>query len=943
VSSDPALSLVRFGILGPLLVVRGTAPIPITAGRQRTALAVLLLNAERRVSTDTLIDELWGEQPPASARNLVATYVWRLRGLLGSGPEEMLIGESTGYRLVLGDAEFDLSQFRERSARGLTFLENGDARAAATVLRSAVDLWRGDVLADVSLQGELAHEASVITEHLLDTAELCIEAELALGRHAALLSELHGLTERHPERERFVALHMTALQHAGRPSEAIAVFLRARTRLSEQLGIEPGPRLRAVYQSLLRDRGSVGARPFGRRPAQLPAADQGFHGRESYFEILDAHSAAAQDVPLIVNLVGPSGIGKTSLAVQWAHRVRGGFPDGQLYAELGGTAQGVHADPASVLARFLRALGMHAADIPTDPAEAAALYRTELAHRSMLTVLDDAASSDAIDLLLPGASGSAVLITSREPLRELAQRHGVHMIRLGPLESGEARALLTTATRSVGSAAVHGRPEHRDRLDELAALCARRPLPLRLAAAHLAEHPDTSPGALVSLAREAHERYGPEQAAVRIMFEISYQALPDRDAHRLRLLGLLTGASLSGRASAALFDCSPAEAERTLERLARSRLVYRRCDGSYAVHALLQRRFGDAALDQESAEARDAALDRWFDWYLRAADAADRLIDPHRYREPLSEPAGQMAESPTFTGLREAAAWLDEERTNLRAAAFHAVDRGRPAYAWQLAWALYSYFDLRKPWMEWFDTYRLGLACSRSVGDEHAEALMMYGLGMAHYYPQQFPEALDCFRRALRLHRGSGDRRGEGTALNCIGNGMMETARFDAAVDHYQQALAIQSADGNRRDEGVVLNNLSEVYTNLSRFAEAEVCAELALTIHREVDNRRTEIFSLCHLANARWRLRQDVGAEALLREALDQSAEIGYRHGRAWALVYLGQILEDQGRDAEAREAWLEAAELFTAGRDPHASQVHAWIHASHRRQSGPAADSGL
>lgn len=343
------------------------------------------------------------------------------------------------------------------------------------------------------------------------------------------------------------------------------------------------------------------------------------------------------------------------------------------------------------------------------------------------------------------------------------------------------------------------------------------------------------------------------QQAARRSIELACRELNAGDLRAFVLLALMDTPRVSAAAAAAMLGLPVTPAEQILTRLARNRLLDGDGTGRYAMHDLVRGYAAEQAQATLQAAVRDAAVKRWLEWCLASASLADRMIESHRYRDPVNaEPAAQPLIS--LDTRQDALAWLDAERSNLAAAVLQAAECD-PALAWRIAWAIFGYFLHRKPWAEWIDTYRTGLSCAVSVSEPQGEAVMSYGLGYAYYYPRRFAEALDSFHRTLNLFRETGDSRGEGIALNAIGNVYMETRRLDKALRFYTCALAIHRRGGHLRDKGVALNNLSEVNVTLGRYSEAERCARLGLDTQREVDNQRVEVFTMCHLGNARWRL----------------------------------------------------------------------------------------
>lgn len=915
----------RFGLLGPTLLVVRDQAVAISSAKQRATLAVLLMRGNQIVTVDRLIDELWGPAPPSSARGSVATYIWRLRRLLQTeaGEDCPLVSVPDGYRLQVRDDELDAAQFNRLHELGRAQLARGEVQSAADTLSAALDLWRGDPLDDVVLHGALADEATRLADERLAALEQRIEADLALGRHQAVCPQLRLLVERHPLRERFAVQLMIALYRSGRQTEALAVFRQARELLAGEFGLEPGEELAATHRMILRSDASDRPRAAEGR-SSLRAPERRFYGRGTELAVLgDAlhdRLTAARPAPLVGVVTGTAGVGKSCLALRWAYQVRGEFPDGQLFVCLHSHSNLERVSAPAALRRILRDLCGPAAQPPIDEDELAGRYRSVLARRRALLVIDDVPDAATAAFFLPDSGGSAVLFTSRTPLDELTRSHGAVRVDLRPLNAQDSHAMLADRAASADRFTDHASTA------ELADLCGHLPLALKLAGAHLEKHPTLSVSEYVAQIQQGDRvtLLGGAQQTVRRTFDHSYNTLRETDARAFRLLGLLAGPDTDAAPVAAMLDVSLADADATLQRLCAAHLIERTADGHFGLHDLLRAYAADRARETEPAADVEGALDRWLGWHSTAAVAADFVLDPLRYREPLDRPP-EAPPHPTPVDRREALAWLDRERANLVAAIFKAARYKRHRTAWTLAWGLFSYFDLRKPWTDWIDTYQLGLSCARAAGDPHGQAVMNYGLATAFYYPRRFSEALDRYRAALGIHRQTGDRRGEGVALNGIANVFMESDRLDDAIKYYLKALTIHAADGNHRDEGVVLNNLSETYCKLSRYREAEQYAQRALVIQREVANRRVEVFTLSHLANARAGQGDLSAGSRLLHEAVDLASQIGDLQAQAWALNYLGHVALQNGDPRESRKHWRDAAAAFAALGDPAAAEVRA------------------
>jgi DNA-binding SARP family transcriptional activator len=472
-----------FRVLGPLRASCDGRVLPIgTAYKPRLVLAALLVRADQAVRLDRLIEVVWGEHPPASARRNTQQYIHRLRTVLGG---DRIESRPDGYLIRAGNG-LDAARFRHLAAQGGTALRGGAVLLARDRSRAALDLWHGPAYAEFTDCPEVADEAARLDELRLTVCEQWAEAELTLGRHGAPAQELSELVRAHPYRESLRGLLMRSLYGTGRQTDALQLYRDTRALLAEQLGIEPGPQLQRLHERMLRGHGRF-ARPgvdalATPAPRELPAGVAGFTGRRHALKALDELLPTGGPI-VIATVVGAAGVGKTALAVHWAHRVADRFPDGQLYLDLRGYATGAPVPPDTALAAFLRSLGMPPRDIPVDVVEAARRYRSVTATRRMLIVLDNAASAEQVRPLVPGSPGCLVLVTSRDRLDGLVARDGARRVALDRLTPAEATDLLG---RLLGAGRIAAEPAA---TDELARTCAYLPLALRLAAAALLARP----------------------------------------------------------------------------------------------------------------------------------------------------------------------------------------------------------------------------------------------------------------------------------------------------------------------------------------------------------------------------------------------------------------------------------------------------------------------
>jgi len=935
----------RFQVLGALQVWHGEGWSTIRAAQPRAVLALLLTDARQVVSADRLVAELWGDHPPRTALNTVQGYVARLRKLLGADRESRLLTRGRGYVLEVADGELDSRVFDRLVEEGQHSLLRGQPAAGVELLAEALSLWRGPAMHDVPETPAIRIEAERLEQRRLTALEARLGAELELGRHTEVVDELARLVGEHPLRERLRGHLMLSLYRCGRRAEALDIYRRGRVELVAELGMEPGPELRELERAILADEVRPAGQTIRVTPAQLPAGIADFTGRAAQLRELDEHRPAA---PVLI--VGTAGVGKTALAVHWAHRVGDRFPDGRLYLDLRGYATNPPVRPIDALARFLPALGVPLEQVPTDVDAATALYRSVLAGRRMLVLLDNAHHPDQVRPLLPGTPGSLAVITSRDAMTGLVARDGARRLRLDVLPAEQASALLA---RLLGA----DRTEQATELAELAGLCAGLPLALRITAANFAAYPHRAFADHLDELRAGNrlaalEIDGDVQAAVRAAFDQSYAALPDDARRMFRLLGLVPGPDIAVDAAAALAGTTTADAERLLARLAGAHLADRRAPGRYGSHDLL-RLYARERGELEDGEAdRAAGTRRLHEWYLHTVDEAATLLYPQMRR--LAPPLQPQRRS-RFTGDTQALAWLDAERHNLVAA----VTTGPPAVAGQLADALRGYFWLRMYTVDWLAVAGAGLAAAKQSGDERArtgallsladvhfrqgryadavgystraltaaqrtrwpegEAAALNNLGNLHKRLGRLPEALGYHRRALALNQRIGRLTSQANNLGNLGNVYHELGDLAAALDEFTEALAINRTIGSRHGEAINLSNVGAVSHDLGRFTEAADHLHLALAGHREVGDRGGEVDTRNRLAA----VHRDTGDHSTAFEhagaALSVARDIAYRSGEIDVRNTLGATHLCLGqRDAAAghhRRALALAREIAYRG----------------------------
>ncbi|GAB3451327.1 AfsR/SARP family transcriptional regulator [Actinophytocola sediminis] len=928
----------RIQVLGPLRVWHGDDEVDLGPPARRAVLGLLLLAGGEPVSRATLVDTLWGERPPPSAVNVLQTHVKHLRRLLEPGRpsrthSDLLPHVRGGYALHVPATEADLPRFRQFVAEANAAHRAGDTATVAAVLAEALGLWRGRPLADVPLLAEHPTVRSLSAERRAALARYG-DAMIATGRAADVLVALAEAATEQPLDEPTQARLIRAHHAVGQRATAFETFHAVRARLADELGVDPGPDLTAAHAALLRDDeppAPAPARPAG--PAQLPPDVHGFTGRAGHLSTLDTLLRAGDRRAVAVAVVsGAGGVGKTALAVHWAHHARERFPDGQLYANLRGHSPGAPpARPIEVLARFLPALGVPAEQVPTDLAAASALYRTMLADRRVLVVLDNAARPDQVRPLLPSGPGCAVLVTSRDRMVGLVAVDGARALPLDVLAPEEAQALLTEL---LGEHRVRGEQEA---VGELAKLCVFLPLALRIAAANLAGNPGHGIADQVLELREGNpltalEVHGDEQAAVRGAFELSYAALPAAARRLFRLLGLVPGTDIGTEAAAAVVAAP--DAGRLLDRLAGAHLVEQHAPGRFRFHDLLRRYAIEQATAHDREAERASAIDRLLDWYLSTVDSAARVLYPHMLRLPLT-----ASQERAFAGQADASGWLDSERANIVAAVRHAAVAGPYEAAWLLADALRGYFWLSHQWVDWLAVAEAALAAARTAGAERAQAAARLSLADLCQRQSRYREAVEHYARALVLARRADWPVGHAAILVNLGCMYWQAGRLRPAVAHLDRALAVSVRTGQLAGQAVTLANLSMVHWERGELRLAERSCVRALELHREVGSRYGEAITLGSLARVRHALGQDV--RELLDQVLTMHREAGDRYGEADTRRQLAAAMRDAGRLAAAHDLAHAALALARDLGDPRTETESLHVLATVEHRLGRQADA--
>ncbi|MEU9691919.1 AfsR/SARP family transcriptional regulator [Amycolatopsis japonica] len=887
-----------FRLLGPVrLQVRGQN-VAIGEPRRQAVLAVLLLEAGRTVGVDLLIDRVWGESPPGQVRRSLQAHITRIRRALEQadpGGAEVA-RDPGGYRLVARPEQVDVFRFRRLLREHPTDV---------TRLSAALELWEGEPLA--GLRGDWAERTrrTLRQEH---TAAIVAwaDAKIRDGDAAATLTRLTELTDENPLQEPAAAALMRALYAVGRGADALTHYERILRALREELGADPGPELAAVHEAVLRhDLPTATAAPAP-VPAQLPADVAAFTGRADVLAELDRLADGTGEEPVLVCLTGTAGAGKTATAVHWGHRVRDRFPDGQLYLDLCGYAPGEPMPSSDALAALLSALLPEGTRMPPGQAERAARFRTEVASRRMLVLLDNAATLEQIRPLLPGTHTCAVVVTSRDSLAGLVALHGAHRVDVDRLSEADAADLLR---RLIGTR-VDTEPEA---TAELAERCVRLPLTLRLAAELAVSRPATPLSRLVGELRAAQQTLkllssgGDQRAAVRAVFSWSLRQLSEDTIRAFALLGRHPAPVFDSYALAALTGRSFDEARSVLDALVRAHLVHPAGVDRFGMHDLLK------AYAAEIESDEPAALDRVYGYYLATIAAAmDRLYPAEANRRPSVVPP--ECAMPALDDADSARDWLDAELPTVQALA----TAGRPEHAVTLSALLFRYLDGRHETAA-LAVHGHAIKAARAIGDRAAEADALVAAGGLHMQAGRAVSAAADMWAAYALFGEAGNPLGQARALGNVGMIEESAGYYRQAADYYTRALALFHRLGDLTGQAHQLTRLGTVEARIDRLEEGSEHLRQAMALHREAGHRFGEAWVKIGLGE----LAANEGGLAdscrLHAEAAALFGRLGHRGSEAWAIDGLGRAEALDGRPVDAAAHHRQALDLFRrhGGRD--------------------------
>jgi DNA-binding SARP family transcriptional activator/tetratricopeptide (TPR) repeat protein len=953
-----------FAVLGAVRAWRDGSEIDLGSPQQRAVLAVLLLRAGEHVRAEELIDALWPEDPPRSALGTIRTYVYRLRRLLG---QQVIRSAGTAYIFHRPGDALDAARFKRSVELARRARADGDVTLAERYLGEGLALWQGTALADVP--GRFAETQRALLEELRLTAtEDSADDSLALGRHAEVIPGLVALTEEHPYRERPRALLMLGLYRAGRQAAALAVFDRVRQLFAAELGIDPGPQLRDLHLRILNAdpalmelppaspapadaepgaadpgagppgtadgataAGSAAAREFRVRPAQLPPDLPSFAGRTADIEFVAAGFTDEPGPATVTIIAGMAGVGKTTLAVHAAHLLADRFPDGQLYVDLRGfDASGMAMSPQDAVRQLLAGLEVPPERVPAHLEAQVGLYRSVLAGRRVLIVLDNARDAGQVRPLLPGARDCRVLVTSRDQLRSLIATDGARLVGLSPLSGQDARR---TLVRRLGAPRVDAESEAAERI---IALCAGLPLTLSLVAARAATRPSHSLSAIADeLARSGNSlnALADSDLAVdaRASLSLSYHALSSEAARLLRLSSVHPGAEVSRDAIASLAGVAAADAAAGLEELERVHLMSQPEPSRYATHDLVRDYAAELATTDPAAELAAARM-RMLEHYRQSATMATLVLasDKRLGSGDDSLPGVTVAD---FTGIEEASRWFARTYPVLRVVFRQTVELGLPEHTWQLARALDPFHDRYGRWQDMENVHIAGLAAAEKLANPAMQAHSHRRLGQAFRLLGDLDRAMDHFERAQRLYTELGDRTEQAMNLHNFVAVFQARNSPREAMSHVLRALELSREAQDRRLQAIALNNLGWLHGIDGDHAAAIGCAGQAAALAEEIGS-----VNLC--AQTRYTLGQcHYWAGDYERAAANLAESVTVFHDQhdpyreADALHWFAIAQARAGNTPSARRAWQRALVVLSdLGKDLPAFEAYVTDDASTR-----------
>ncbi|TDV57807.1 AfsR/SARP family transcriptional regulator [Actinophytocola oryzae] len=933
----------EFRVLGPVAVLRAGGPVHVPAGSQQVVLAALLLRTNQVLPVGELVEWLWDDEPPSDAWESAKAYVRRLRRTLEA--PELIEALPDGFRLIVPDTAVDLLRFRRllREAETLQGAEQLDR------LDAALALWGDEPLASLAPSTAKSRAVHGLVDEYGQAVERRADAYLDLGRHAELVTDLRAMTARHPDRERVWSQLMVALYRSGKRVEALAAYRRARAYLADEFGITPGSELERTQHGVLTDTldnvvttavANASAPTIVRlTPAQLPANIGDFVGRADDLAAARAALTApfGASAPVLV-ISGMPGVGKSAFAIRLAHEVRTRFPDGQLFIDLHGYSEHLPLSPARVLSRILPALGLPSTQVPTDLEDLTNTYRSLVADRRILLVLDNAANAKQVSDLIPAAPASAVLITSRSQMPSLAALSGARLLSLPPLSPRDAEQLI----RSILATA----PQPADtEVAQIIELCGHLPLAMRIAATAYLHNSRPLSDFINEL--EQHDRLAAltiaddPRATVRAVFDLSYRTLSPDAARLFRLLSLVPGPDFCRNCAQHVAGVSATQAEQSLGELTAASLIHPGRPRHYRFHDLVRLYAHDRCVTEDDPAGLHAAVARLHSYYVTTADAAADALYPTWIRLPRTHPSIAAAdEAPTVPNATQ---WMSDEGPSLIATIRYTAQYGPVQIAWYLSESLRAYVVTHGEYrIEALGAFETALKAARDAGDRRAMAAIHYAFTSVYLRIRDIQSALPHIRAELDHHLELGFVEGEARVRITLGEalttqGYLRDAadqiseglrlaeehdftdlqlfallnfaileewrdQLDAAKKHALSAFDLIDATSNSSTKGATHATLGMIMIRRGEFDAAIEQHLAALECYRQGGDQHSESDALRGLAHAYSKTGNIKASIANATKALAVAEELGDEYDITDSLISLAAIYHELGLTTQAR-----------------------------------------
>ncbi|MFF9490318.1 BTAD domain-containing putative transcriptional regulator [Streptomyces sp. NPDC014676] len=940
----------RFSVLGPVRAWCGGKEVDLGSPQQRAVLAVLLMREGRSVSIDQLIHAVWGDNPPLAAVPTLRTYISRLRrvvdpSLPADREAQFITSTAGGYAILMsGSHSLDMTDFEAMVSEGRRLVQEGSHFAAVEAFTSALDAWQGSPLEGVP--GPFAHKESMrLAERRMSILEERLELNLRLGRHTDVVAELTALCAEYPLREQLRALLMLALYRCGRQAEALSVYQDARHVLVNELGVEPGPQLREIHSQLLSESPllalpelkhyeQTGKNSTPEAPAvatdlfvpqdQLPPGLPVFAGRQT--QLQDAVNLATRvddrAGPTIGLVTGTAGVGKTSFAIHWAHRVAKIFPDGHIYLDLRGfSADGQPKSATEAVRILLESMGVTPQKMPAHPDAQAAMYRGILADRRMLIVLDNARDAQQVRPLLAGGQSTLIIVTSRVQLTGLIVGEGAHLIHLEVLPVEDALDMLE---QRLGPQRLQ---TERGAALDIIACCAQLPLAIAIVAARAAARPNFLLAEIVQELRESAgnlDGFGNQDPAldIRNVFSWSYASLNDPAARLFRLLALHPGSQMTVASVASLADIGAREARRLLTELCEAALLEEVSPGTFAAHDLLLAYANELVSVTDASESHHAARSRLINFYAVNAHAAAKMLNPNRPQVDVPPPSpGVIVEK--FDAYADAFKWSAAEHSVLLEIIDSAMRFGMYSEVWHLARAMETYLQFSGRWHAWIRTQLLALTAAENLNDAWMRALARHSLSKAHSTRGEHELAQSYAQAAMIEFREIGERDFEGQCHVSLGISAGALGRHTEAIENYKIALGFFTEKENPAFVATILNNTGNEYIQLGDFEQAvEICMR-TIPLWSQASDRYGLAHSWDCLGTAHQKMGHYGEATTAYKNAIDLFQSLGSDLFAAVSLGQLGDVYSSSGNSNAAYGAWRMALDFLEGSEEDMAKSL--------------------